>query len=315
MFLRRIKDAPTSVYVIVTHALFMTCFIVVIQELRNGLWRWQDLFTFVATFHLVGIGITVFYHRYFTHRAFAFTNVGSWTARPLLALVAMASWLGPPKVWSAVHQRHHQHADNAGDPHGPIRSAVDFVYVGLILFTPRLFDDAWIDAAIRRRDVTADWFEKYVCSSMGYLILGIIIPITLTFYWGLAAWYIAGVASAFYATQVVNTVGHSSELLRKLPTWMRSIAEQLFYRPHAGRQCADTLNLRPWVAWLGGYGTAGELNHNSHHMYPTSARVGHHWYDCDLGWWTIRLMEIVGLAYRVQRPPTQQALGRDSKHG
>ena len=301
-----IKDAPSFAYVLFTHALFLSCMIVVVQELRSGFWRWRDVGILVLTFHLVGIGITVFYHRYFTHRAFVFTSFGRWTVRPLLTWMAMASWLGPPKVWAAVHQRHHQHADAPDDPHGPVRSVLEFIYVGLILFTPRLFDDDCVDAYIRRRDLNADWFERYVCSSPGYVFLGILVPVGITCYWGLAVWYLSGVACAFYATQVVNTVGHSSELIRTSPNWLRVVADKIFYRPHALHHCADTLNMRPWVAWIGGYFTAGELNHNNHHMYPTSAKVGHHWYDCDLGWWTIRLMEAVSLVDRVQRPPLSE---------
>ena len=304
MVKKLLKDAPSFLYVLFTHALFFSCIIVVIQELRSGLWRWRELVALVATVHLVGLGITVFYHRYFTHRAFVFTRLGRWTARPLLSMLAMASWLGPPKVWAAIHQRHHQHADHTEDPHGPIYSIVDFFYVGLILFTPRLFDDDTVETYKARRDSSADWYEKYVCGSAGYFLIGIALPVGLTYYWGVGAWYLAGVATAFYGTQVVNTVGHSSALIGSLPASVRNVASKIFCRPHKLDHCANTLNVRPWVAWVGGYCTAGELNHNNHHMYPNSAKVGHHWYDCDLGWWLIRAMELLRLVTRVQLPPS-----------
>jgi stearoyl-CoA desaturase (delta-9 desaturase) len=283
----------------------MTCLLAITLEIASGIWKWYELIIFLTTLHLVGIGVTVFYHRYYTHRAFQFTTVGKWTARPLLTAMGMASWLGPPKVWAAIHQRHHQHTDVAADPHGPINSITELGYVGLVLYTPRLFDDDTISKYSQRRDKTSDWFERVICGDLGYFLIGVVIPLTVTTYFGFAIWYMAGVGFAFYATQIVNSIGHSDKLFKGFPGWITGLFARAYCQPHQGKHCGNSLNVRPWIGWLG-FSTAGELYHNNHHKFPNSAILGNHWYELDSGWWTIRLMEMAGLVNKVNLPGSKQ---------
>ena len=218
----------------------------------------------------------------------------------MLSVLGMASWLGAPKLWAAVHLRHHQNADHEGDPHGPIFSFADLGYVCLILYTPRLFDDD-IAERIRLRTKRSDWYERVVCGNMGYLLIGIVIPLAVSTYFGFAVWYVAGVAFAFYATQFVNSIGHSAELFNRLPLKINQVLANAFYKSHRDEHCGNTLNVRPWVGWLG-YSTAGELYHNNHHKFPNSARFGPRWYELDTGWLTIKAMQWAGLATSVNLP-------------
>lgn len=297
---RFIKDLPTWAYVTAIHTYFFTCLIAITLELLSGVWRWHELAVFLITLHLIGIGITIYYHRYYTHRAFQFTALGKWTARPVLSVIGMASWLGPPKVWAAVHLRHHQHTDGEKDPHGPIFTLAELGYVGLILFTPRLFDNDVTEHG-QRRDKNSDWYERVVCGGLGYFLIGMAIPLALSTYFNVAIWYFAGVGIAFYGTQFVNSIGHSEELFKVFPSSISHLLSKLFYKRHDGKHCGNTLNARPWVGWLG-FSTAGELYHNNHHEFPNSAAIGLHWYELDSGWWIIRAMEMTGLATNVNLP-------------
>jgi stearoyl-CoA desaturase (delta-9 desaturase) len=49
--------------------------------------------------------------------------------------------------------------------------------------------------------------------------------------------------------------------------------------------------MTPIAAWIG-----GEELHNNHHAYPTSAKFSIRWYEFDLGWMYIKIMEFFGLA-------------------
>lgn len=300
----RLAYFATFAYLLAAHALFISCIAVALGELWQGLWQWRDLLTFVVAFHVFGFGISVFYHRYFTHNAFRFTSFGKWTARPLIAWAGMAAWQGPVKVWAAQHEKHHQHSDVAGhDPHGPIRSITDLLYVQFALYTPRISSIVDVENYAKRHDQRYDWFERYVCSSTGYLA-AMLIPMTVAFHFGVLIWYLAAVGIVFHLISSVNSLGHSSELVRHSPPWIRSAMDWLVLQKHHGKHCASTLNLRPWVSWFGGYVTAGELNHNNHHKHANSAKIGKSWYDADLGWWLVVAMERTGLVDHVRRPPS-----------
>lgn len=283
-------------------AVVLTSFIVVLYELVWGLWQWRDMVTLLVTFHCLGVGVTVFYHRYFTHHAFLFTPAGKWLARPLIAWSAMAAWLGPPKVWAALHERHHQGTDVKGkDPHGPIYGLVDFFYVALALYAPRLNKTVDFDGYAARHDPHYDWFERRVCGKVGYVVLGMFLPCAVALYFKVLVWYFAGVGIVFVGVNTVNSVGHCGEFFSRLPRLLRGVCSAIFLQNHHTAHCGDSLNVRPWAAWLGGYFTAGEINHNNHHRYPTSAQIGSHWYDSDLGWWLIWTLEKAHLVRRVRR--------------
>jgi len=317
---RLIKELPLTAYVIVIHTYFVTCLLAITLELLSGVWHWHELAIFLVTLHLIGIGITIYYHRYHTHRAFQFTTIGKWTARPVLSVLGMASWLGPPKVWAAIHLRHHQHTDDEGDPHGPILTLAELGYVGLILFTPKLFDDEDVAEHSQRRDKKADWYERVVCGGLGYFLIAIAIPFAVSMYLGVAIWYFAGVGFAFYGTQFVNSIGHSEQLFQAFPNKITGFLASMFCKRHEGKHCGNTLNARPWVGWLG-FATAGELYHNNHHQFPNSAAIGSHWYELDSGWWIIRTMEMTGLVSNVNLPklrneqPDPTLVGQSSTTG
>src|SRR5213076_3559191 len=76
---------------------------------------WNDVFVFLIMYVLTGLGVTVGFHRHFTHRSFA-------TARPIrvtLAVLGSAAVEGPIISWVADHRKHHAFSDQEGDPHSP----------------------------------------------------------------------------------------------------------------------------------------------------------------------------------------------------
>ena len=81
----------------------------------GGALHWHDLVVLAIFYALTGLGITVGYHRLFTHRSFRTTR----TVRALLAVFGSMAVEGPLLEWVATHRKHHQFSDHAGDPHSP----------------------------------------------------------------------------------------------------------------------------------------------------------------------------------------------------
>ena len=81
----------------------------------GGTLRWHDLVVFAITYVLSGIGVTVGFHRLFTHRSFKTTR----TVRAVLAVLGSTAVEGPVTEWVATHRKHHQFSDRPGDPHSP----------------------------------------------------------------------------------------------------------------------------------------------------------------------------------------------------
>src|SRR5579859_5305393 len=81
----------------------------------GGSLHWQDLLVLAVTYTLTGLGITVGYHRLFTHRSFKTTR----SVRALLAVLGSMAVEGPVLEWVATHRKHHRFSDHAGDPHSP----------------------------------------------------------------------------------------------------------------------------------------------------------------------------------------------------
>src|ERR1700750_288543 len=81
----------------------------------GGTLHWQDLLVLGVMYTLTGLGVTVGYHRLFTHRSFKTTRV----LRAVLAVLGSTAVEGPVIEWAATHRKHHRFSDRAGDPHSP----------------------------------------------------------------------------------------------------------------------------------------------------------------------------------------------------
>src|SRR4029453_17229416 len=80
-----------------------------------GTLRWHDLLVLAITYTLTGLGVTVGYHRLFTHRSFKTTRA----LRAVLAVLGSMAVEGPVNEWVATHRKHHRFSDEPGDPHSP----------------------------------------------------------------------------------------------------------------------------------------------------------------------------------------------------
>jgi stearoyl-CoA desaturase (delta-9 desaturase) len=244
------------------------------------------MITMLTMVLLTGLGVTLGYHRLFSHRSFA-------TFRSLECVIMVLGCMagGAPFFWIATHRAHHRHSDQDGDPHSPHMWAGQ--RLGLLRgFWHSYFE--WLHSygysyqlsavrdLIRRPDlvwIDRHWFMWYLVglaipALIGFIVGGTLYDTLIGFLWG-------GLLRHFIALQFSFTVNAVCHL------W--------------GARPYDTPD-RSRNNFLLGLVAFGDGWHNNHHAFPRSARHGFHWWQLDLTWSVIWLMERVGLAWHVQRP-------------
>ena len=263
----------------------------------GGALRWSDLVILAILYSLTGIGVTVGFHRLFTHRSFK-------TAGPLrflLAALGSAAIEGPLIEWVSNHRKHHQFSDESDDPHSPhhhgtgVRGALRglaHAHLGWILK-----GDAAATPERYAKDLLADPIARFVDRTfLVWLLAGLALPFALgaaltgTLDGALAGLLWGGAVRIFllhHATFSINSLCH-------------------FF----GRQPYATGDKSRNLAWLA-LPTLGEAWHNNHHAFPTSARHGRSRWQLDPSWWTIRALSCCGLAWDlVDASPARQSAKR-----
>jgi stearoyl-CoA desaturase (Delta-9 desaturase) len=262
--------------------------VVVGWQLWNDALRWSDLIVFAICYVATGLGITVGFHRHFTHRAF---KTKPWM-RGLLAILGSAAIEGPVISWVADHRKHHAFSDEEGDPHSPhvdhghgLRGALKglwHAHVGwLFIHTnrgnkQRYAPDLMKDPLVRFIDRT---FVLWV-------IVGLAVPFGL-------GWLIGGT----YETALTGLLWGGAVRMLVVHHVTYSINSLCHF---FGRRAFATGDESRNLFWLAPF-TFGESWHNNHHAFPTSFEHGMRRWQFDPSRATIRLMEKTGLAWDVVR--------------
>lgn len=258
--------------------------------LANGWVRWIDLIMLIVLYTVGVHGITIGYHRMFTHGAF---QAGPKT-RAALALAGSLAVEGRVIDWVADHRKHHQFSDKEGDPHSPweygpgvrglLRGLLHahvgwiFTYSGtdLAKYAPDLLADKAIDRISR-------WWPLVA-------ILSMIVPTAIGF--AFDGW--VGAAMAFFWATVVRIA-----LVHHMTWSINSVCHVWGKKPFKSRDEARNV---AWLALVSG----GESWHNYHHADPSSARHGVLPHQVDTSAMVIRLMERMGLVESVKWPSAER---------
>lgn len=236
---------------------------------------WGNILVLLALTQVTIVAVTVFLHRHQAHRALSMHPALSHFFRLWLWLTTgMVT-----KEWTAIHRKHHAKCETAEDPHSPQILGLPLVlFQGAELYRKEAKNK---ETMVRYGQGTPeDWMEENVYSHSKWgisLMLGI--DLLLFGVPGLAIWALQMSWIPFFAAGVVNGIGH--------------------YWGYRNFECPDEArNIIPLGVFIG-----GEELHNNHHTYPTSAKMSVKWWEFDIGWFYIRLFEMLGLAKAKRIPP------------
>jgi stearoyl-CoA desaturase (delta-9 desaturase) len=219
--------------------------------------------------HITTACVTLYLHRGQTHRSIAFAPAVEHFMRFWLWVrTAM-----PTKEWVAVHRCHHAHVDTEDDPHSPIFYGIwRVLFLGTALYHRAAKNDEVV--AQYGKGTPEDVLERNLYDRLSTLgpVVTLVSNAWLFGTWGLAMWLVEMAWIPFFAAGVINGLGH----------WWG-------YRNYETDDAAT--NLVPWAILIG-----GEELHNNHHAAPGSARLSARWFEFDIGWAYIRLLQALGLA-------------------
>jgi stearoyl-CoA desaturase (delta-9 desaturase) len=248
---------------------------------------WLDVGLSVSFYALTGLGVTIGFHRYFTHRAFTACR----GLRIALAIAGSMAMQGPIIGWVADHRRHHAYADRDGDPHSPWRfgtSPAALVKGFWHAHTGWLFERDQTNAARFAPDLRADPDIQHINRlSFVLCVVTLLAPAVLG---GLISWTWWGALTGFFWGSLVRTAA-----LHQVTWSVNSICHMIGGRPFAARD--KSANFWP-LAIL----SFGESWHNSHHADPTGARHGVLRGQLDISARIIWIFEKIGWASNVRWP-------------
>jgi stearoyl-CoA desaturase (delta-9 desaturase) len=257
-------------------------------QVWNEYLHWSDIVVFAILYVSTALGVTVGFHRLFTHRSFATSPV----LRGVFAAVGSAAIEGPVISWVADHRKHHAFSDAPGDPHSPhvdhgvgwrgaLRGLAHAHMGWLFIHTQRgarkrYAPDLVADPVVSFVDRTFIWWALGglgAAFGLGWLIGGTLTAALTGLLWGGAVRLLV----VHHVTYSINSLCH-----------------------YFGRRRFDTDDESRNLAWLSLL-SMGEAWHNNHHAFPTSAAHGLRWYELDLSNLVIRGLEKLGLAWDVVR--------------
>jgi stearoyl-CoA desaturase (Delta-9 desaturase) len=249
---------------------------------------WSDLIVFVVMYAITGLGVTVGFHRHFTHRSFATSKA----LRTLLAVLGSAAIEGPVISWVADHRKHHAFSDEEGDPHSPHvghgkgwRGAL----TGLLhAHLGWLFIHTQRGAKARyARDLQSDRAVSFVDRTFVLWALG---GLAAAFGLGVAIGgsVIAGLTGLLWGGGVRMLVVH--HVTYSINSLCHFFGQKRFATGDESRN----------LAWLAPF-TFGEAWHNNHHAFPTSAIHGLRRWELDISGIVITGLEKAGLVWDVVR--------------
>jgi stearoyl-CoA desaturase (delta-9 desaturase) len=258
-----IAQEPTSAFQRFMVGLFVAIPLVALVAAIPLLWGWglgwHDVLIALAFYWVSGLGVTVGYHRYFTHASFK-ANRG---LRVALAIAGSLAIEGPVITWVSDHRRHHKYSDKEGDPHSPWRYGDDWKALskGLVFaHIGWLFDPNRTSQEKFSPDLLADRHIRKVDSSFAALVaVSLLLPALIGGLWGMS-WQ--GALTAFFWGSLVRVA-----LLHHVTWSINSICHTF------GSEEFETRDKSRNVAWLA-IGSFGESWHNLHHADPTCARHG-----------------------------------------
>ena len=247
---------------------------------------WGYIIAALILTHVTIVSVTLYLHRHQAHRALDPHPIVSHFFRFWLWLTTgMVT-----KEWAAIHRKHHAKVEMPDDPHSPQQFGIRKVM--------------WQGAELYRKEsknletmekyghgTPDDWMERNLYTRHSGKGIALMFAIDLALFGpiGITIWAIQMIWIPIFAAGIINGVGH--------------------YWGYRNYEVADaSTNIVPWGILIG-----GEELHNNHHTFGSSAKFSSKWWEFDIGWLYINLMQAVGLA-RVKKIPPELTCDTAKQH-
>ncbi len=238
---------------------------------------WSMALLVLVTYSVRMFGITAGFHRYFSHRAFK-------TGRVFQFVLA---WLGSAAAqrgvlwWSGHHVDHHRFSDTERDIHSPKRGFFWSHMVWMLVPDYAATSERQLKAFSKYPEILwihEWWLVPPTTMAVGLLLIG---------GWDWLFWgFFFSTLLTWHGTFVINSLAHVLGSRR--------------YRT------SDTSRNNFWLALL----TLGEGWHNNHHFYPSAANQGFFWWEIDVSYAVLRVLEKLGVVWDLRTPPRWVLEGR-----
>jgi stearoyl-CoA desaturase (Delta-9 desaturase) len=234
-------------------------------------WSWAALAWLAGGYAVRMFAITAGFHRYFAHR----TYKTSRAFQLVLALLGMSAAQQGPLWWAAHHRRHHMYSDEPGDVHSPRQRGFLWSHLGWILATRHTRTDLARVKDLARYPELRFMNRHDAAFVVGFAALLFLIGGATALVWGA----FVPLVLCWHATFCINSLAH---------VWGR--------RRYA---TADDSRNNVFLAML----TFGEGWHNNHHHYQRSARQGFYWWELDVSYYVLKVLERLYLVWDVEGVP------------
>ncbi|HEU4776102.1 MAG TPA: fatty acid desaturase [Telluria sp.] len=234
-----------------------------------GLTAWQVvIYTLVVT-HITIASVTIYLHRHQAHKALDLHAIPSHFFRFWL-------WLTTGQVtkeWAAIHRKHHAKCDTEEDPHSPVTRGIRKVlFEGAELYRTESKNQETMDKY--GHGTPDDWIERNLYTRFSWQGVSLLLVVNFMLFGviGVTIWAIQMMWIPITAAGIINGIGH--------------------YWGYRNYDCADAAtNIIPFGILIG-----GEELHNNHHTFATSAKLSSKWYEFDIGYFYIRVLETFKMA-------------------
>jgi stearoyl-CoA desaturase (delta-9 desaturase) len=246
---------------------------------------WAPVIIGFISYQLSGLGITMGYHRLYSHQ--------SYDAHPIVKYILLIVGAGAVEnsvlSWGSDHRRHHAKVDTEQDPYN-INEGFFWAHMGWILHK-KMDDSSDAYGDDLRKDKMVMWQHR------NYLLLATlvagVIPFAISYYFSGSIYGSLGVAVLaklvfmHHCTFFINSLCH-----------------------YAGNQPYTDINTARdswWVALV----SFGEGFHNFHHYFQTDYRNGVKWWHYDPSKWIVSLLGKMGLAFNIKETPKERIMAAE----
>lgn len=237
-----------------------------------------DIAICLGLFWLRMFGITAGYHRFFAHRAFKTSRAFQF----VLGFIAQSSLQSGLIWWASKHRDHHKFVDTPKDVHSPREYGFWFAHMGWIFNSQAQYTD-YSNAPDLTKYPELVFLNKY------HWLPGTLMGLTV---WALAGW--SGLVVGFFLSTVL--LWHSTFFINSLA---HVYGKQRYLT-------GDDSRNNFWLALL----TLGEGWHNNHHYYMASVRQGFYWWEIDITFYLLKMLQALGLVWDLKQPPAHVREGQ-----